>query len=423
VSDAINVIYILNVTFAIFMSIYPTYFLSKFYHLSRINPLSIDLIVTLPVTISTIVLGPAHLLNDGLFDKYFNFAILMNNVALVCKFILMYFVLNALNRMHEVENIFNKPVKFTIDKNRLRLLAILFLFLFFISFIGLSSSFGIINWLKNPREGYQYHRTGLGYLYLFSIVTLSTSFTLMTLSTKKSKSIISVSLCYIFMAYFMGSKGYILLLTQYALTVLWFVRYKYLNRLIMIFIPLAFSIMLLNFFITAKVDSVDFNEALSYFDHYQHSAWYFEEYFKGNIPLYNGEILLSSFWGYLPRAFFENKPFVYGITTINELFWPGFAEATNTPAFGGVVDSFVDFGVFGVVFYSLFNVGTIFSTILTYLLYKNVKKENIMQNPKYFYLFMWFFTPALVVSFPFPMNVIIFFVFVSFVSVGHRLKW
>ena len=48
---------------------------------------------------------------------------------------------------------------------------------------------------------------------------------------------------------------------------------------------------------------------------------------------------------------------------VNEHFFPGAAEATHTPAFGGPVPYFADFGLIGVIVYSFFNFQLIFSNI------------------------------------------------------------
>ena len=41
--------------------------------------------------------------------------------------------------------------------------------------------------------------------------------------------------------------------------------------------------------------------------------------------------------------------------TVNEFFFPGAAEETNFPAFGGPIDYFADFGLLGVIFLTFFN--------------------------------------------------------------------
>lgn len=50
-------------------------------------------------------------------------------------------------------------------------------------------------------------------------------------------------------------------------------------------------------------------------------------------------------------------------------FFPGQAELTNTPAFGGAVEQFSDFGVMGMIIYRLFIMQSIFMALLSYLTY------------------------------------------------------
>ena len=121
--------------------------------------------------------------------------------------------------------------------------------------------------------------------------------------------------------------------------------------------PLALVLMLVNFFssIGYNADGTDYEKVLSYFDYYVNSALYYKEYYSGKIDLFNGKIFFSDFWSLIPRGLFPNKPYVYGITHVNEYFFPGEAEQTNTPAFGGPINYFADFGIFGVIFLTFFD--------------------------------------------------------------------
>jgi hypothetical protein len=68
-------------------------------------------------------------------------------------------------------------------------------------------------------------------------------------------------------------------------------------------------------------------------------------------------------------------------------------------------------------------VGTILNTVLGYFLYKNVNKDDVMKNPYYFYIYIWFFSPMLLIIFPFPLNLIVFFSIIFIINVGNRIKW
>ena len=422
-NNIINSIYILNVAFCIFITLYPAYYFSRFYRMGLVNPFTIDVLVTFPVTMSTLIIGPANLIDSGLFNKYYNFAVLMTSISLVCKFILTYVLLFYLNKSEKLAEIFDKPVKFEVTEKKMLWLGVFFLFLFFICFLLLTADFGFINWVKAPREGYQNHRKSLGPFYGLSITCLSVSYTLVTVSMKKISSILMAFILYVFFAYFIGSKGYILTIAEYTLILLWFLRYKHLTKVISIVVPLAFTVMLINFFSTYTDDIDHVKEAISYFDTYWNSAKYFYYHFKGDIPLKNGEVLFSNYWWLVPRALYPAKPFVYGTIIINEYFWPLAAAAANTPQFGGVVDLYADFGVSGVIILSLLNVGTVVSTVTGFFLYKNAKKDNIMRHSHYLYIFIWTHSPLLLNIIAFPLNLVVFFFITSVIGIGIRLKW
>lgn len=414
-----NLLYVLNILFLLFISFYPTYYLTRFYRFGILNPISLELIVNSPVSLSTFLVGPLFLIDDGLFDPYYNFAILVTNISLICKFFLVVIILKFLDRRRCLLGNFSMPAKFRLKKEKVFGFGMVFLCLFVISFVMLSSEFGLSNWLKAPREGYQYYRAGAGQWFGLSITFLSLSYTLVTLCLRKIRSIGIVFGIYACLAYFLGTKGIFLAMAQYILVLLWIRRYEHLTRLLIVLVPSAFVMMLINYF--SQHDQIELVNALTYFDHFQHSAWYYEAFFKGEIPLYYGEIFTSNLWGLIPRALYEQKPYIYGITIINEYFWPGMAELTVTPAFGGPVELFADFGIFGVIILSFFNIGIAANTIFSYFLYKNILVENVMQNPWFLYLFLWFYAPWLLVVFPFPLNIIIFITIIMTIHAGNRI--
>jgi hypothetical protein len=92
-----------------------------------------------------------------------------------------------------------------------------------------------------------------------------------------------------------------------------------------------------------------------YLSHMENARNYYEGFFQGRVPLFNGEITLSSLWGYVPRLLYPEKPYVYGVTHINEIFFPGMAALGHTPAFDGGVEYFADFGFFGFPFLAAFD--------------------------------------------------------------------
>ena len=65
---------LINLFFFVFLTIYYPIYISKSLKLKLLNPITILVVVTMPIALFKAFFGPAYLLNDGLFDKYYNFA-------------------------------------------------------------------------------------------------------------------------------------------------------------------------------------------------------------------------------------------------------------------------------------------------------------------------------------------------------------
>jgi hypothetical protein len=160
-------------------------------------------------------------------------------------------------------------------------------------------------------------------------------------------------------------------------------------------------------------------DILRYFDYYSNSAMYFEAYSKNQIDLFHGKIFLTSFWSLLPRTYFPNKPYVYGFLFVNEFFFPGAAERTHTPAFGGPMAAFADFGILGVILYAIFNMNTIITNFCCYLLLARYNISQIKYNVFLLLLFLSAFAPSFLSYFSFPITaifVVFFFFMIDFAS-------
>ena len=97
-----------------------------------------------------------------------------------------------------------------------------------------------------------------------------------------------------------------------------------------------------------------------YFEYYPNAAMYYADYFGGVIELFEGKVVLTSFWEYVPRGLFQEKPYVYGILHVVDFYFPGGAESGNTPAFYGGVPQFADFGIIGLLFFAMINLLPVF---------------------------------------------------------------
>src|SRR5450830_1500114 len=73
----------------------------------------------------------------------------------------------------------------------------------------------------------------------------------------------------------------------------------------------------------ALADQFDLQAIFEYFDYYKNAADYYRGYLSGEINLFHGDVLLTSLWSYVPRGIFPDKPIVYGILHVNEIFFPG----------------------------------------------------------------------------------------------------
>jgi hypothetical protein len=291
-----------------------------------------------------------------------------------------------------------------------------FLMLFFVAFFMLTKEFGFINWILSPRTGYQQYRVGSGHWYALSLLFLSTSYTLSLLYSKSIISYVLLFFLYIGLVFLLGSKQFILSYAIFFLIVLWFKKSKYFNVLLYVVPPIGFVLMIINF------NPSEFADVASYFDYYVNSAMYYEAYFKGQIDLFYGYIWITEFYEYVPRFFFEDKPFVYGFLHVNEYFFPGAAEATHTPAFGGPIVAFADFGVLGVVISSFFSLSSFFNVVLIYNLYKNTNIDQIRKNSNFLYLFIWILAPSFLVFFGSLYAVILFLFLTIIISFINRVK-
>lgn len=308
---------LINLFFFVFLTIYYPIYISKSLKLKLLNPITILVVVTMPIALFKAFFGPAYLLSDGLFDKYYNFAILMANIQLIITLYVTIILFKIFRSYHySITNFLYKITpKWRIKRTKMFLVSFVFLLLFLISFYLLSSTFGFINWILSPRTGYQYHRVGAGEYYAFALLFLSTSFSILLLFLRKNRSIYLFSIVYIFFAWFLGSKHIMLNFCIYTISVLWFRNVDNLGKIIGYATPIIFIPMLLNF------GSFDLSEIATYFDYYVNSAMYYKEYFSNGINLFYGQIGLTDYWALVPRSLFPDKPYVYGFLLVNEHFF------------------------------------------------------------------------------------------------------
>lgn len=362
-----ELLYVPNLLLAFALQLIPLWFSTRYLRLPPLNPISLVMAINLPVQLMKLYAGPLLLISDGLFDASYQFAVLMGNLLLVAQAagMVAFYKLFAGMRIER-----RLPLRhIALDTKDLRRAEKLFVLIFLVAFYLLASAeFGLINWLGNPRLGYQIYRTGQGHWYALAISALSVAMVLGGLANPKPAALLLSSGFYLCLAYVLGSKSILLNVFTTTLIFLWFIRWRHLKKVLLLGAPLIFLLLIWNLYLA--LSNFQLQSVVSYFDYYKNAADYYRAYLSGELDLFYGEIASSSWWAYAPRSIWPDKPVVYGILLVNEIFYPGQAENTNTPAFGGGVEQFADFGVFGVVFYGFFSVQSIATALLSYLIFR-----------------------------------------------------
>lgn len=411
-----SALYALNLALHFYLFLYYPFFLSRKLGLEAINPITITAIVNWPVDLMKRIVGPVYVLDGGMFNPYFNYAIYVENIAFVITYIvtLTFF---QIKQRHLIGRIYyTMPLNMRYETKHVRIAEILLFALFAINFLILAKSFGVINWIMNPRVGYQLYRTGNGMFYAFAKSFLSAFICLTFLYAPTIRKLLFRFILVIPIGYLLGSKGYLLYIGILFFIILWFRHYKHLKTLSAIFLPAIFGLMLFLF----KPD--DMESVIHYFDYYINSTNFYEAMLNGDLSYYWGKIFVTDFWGLVPRNIYPDKPIIYGFLYINEYFFPGGAEATNTPAFGGPVAAYADFGLPGVILSSLFDVKLWFSLYAYSIIFKFKNYRDILTHPIAVFLIILYFAPQFLDFFDFPLNVILFLIIVSVICFGSRLR-
>lgn len=411
-----EVLYFSNLFFFISLSIAPLIFLKNSLSLPWLNPLTISFLVLFPIEVCKAILGPLFSDDLDVYNKYYQFSLLMENLRLF--FVLLVSVLFIYLIKNKKSNYI--PIFMRINSKGVTdvgILSLQFLFLFlalFIFYEMTSNTFGFINWINDPRTGYQYHRAGFGAHFALSLSFLSLSFVFALLRTNSESKAVLIALLYIGIVYFWGAKGFILTFFVFSLIYLWFLRGRLLIPLFVFGGVGVFSLLLIN--LASSYGGVDFNTFFKYFDHYENSALFYELYFNDELDLFYGGVVMTDFWSLVPRAIYPDKPFVYGLLHVNEIFFPGAAELGHTPAFGGPVASFSDFGVIGIAINTIFDFSYFLYLYALFYIFKFRKLDVIRSNTGLMIAFMLVFSPSFLHYVPsiYGVLIVLFLVFLVF---------
>lgn len=348
-------LYFLNLCVAVGLTMSPIWWSKKLLKLDWLNPVSLVTLCFLPVEIFKLLVGQ-YFREEGLMYPYFQFAVLMTNLQQCIGLALIYFaahlkVTKQIPRMVPQLGFYPSQYFYWISKT-------FFVFYIFAFLILAIKTGGVLDWLLNIRDSYIAKRDGNGIYYATAINCLSLSYFFFGLANSGWRWFTFLSLFYFGGVYILGSKGFLLSFFSFYLVIIWRQQQIPVGRILIAMSPVIFAMMLMMFF---SVDgSVDLVAVAQYFEYYPNAAKYYADYFSGGLPLFEGKIFFSSFWEYVPRELFSEKPYIYGILYIVDIYFPGGAESGNTPAIYGAVPQFADFGILGVIFFAMINLLPIF---------------------------------------------------------------
>lgn len=394
------------------------------------NPFLLLFIFSFPIFIFTYIISPLGS-NIEITDIYYNKIIFLTNIELILKLFLTVFIVKnfekIVNYLVSLQKYF---LKYFIKENfklRPKLLLIIFFLLYILCFILLSkTNGGILNWISDPRYNYQNSREGNGIYYAFAISFLSIfSFFSLAYSIKNRFKLFLIIVLNCFCWFIMGSKGFVIAYLQF------FILYALIfNRKILPIwiLPFSFVLIIILSIKLFNLENIDFKTLnfffteviFSYFNQIEVSIKYFENLAIGKVNLFYGEVFTSSFWTYVPRSFYPEKPYTYGTLLVNEALFPGSAELGNTPAFVEVIYDYLDFGFLGVIINSIFNIYYITSTAILLFFIKNNMTVN--SNSHILFLGLLMIAPSFLFFFPFILKAFIYFVIIILVYNVNRLK-
>lgn len=416
-SVKVTIIFLINVFIYIPVYLYILHIYCKNFNYSFYSIPTFSIILTIPIIFLKRT-GSLFIDIIKFDDPYFQFSILMDNLRL---FIILFQTLFLIRYLSSLEKIFFKVFRilriFAIRKMTSKNSNLIFCFtflLYLITFLILTNTnTNTITWILNPRLGYQYYREGAGIWYAFSIIFLGlNSVILFIYRITKFKYFIFYSLLYTYLWYLFGGKAYIIsFFTLLLLSSTIHFDYKITKKIFIVGFSSVFIIILFLFFnrgfyltLTDSVDSI-----FSYFDHYYYSNLFYSDVFNSKFDFFYGKIFATNFYKYIPRAIFNEKPYVYGSVLLNEIYLPGMAQLGHTPEFAGQADYYADFGVMGVIIFNLFDLNFLFNTFFYLLVLKYAKNITYMHNSMYFAPIVFSFAPAFnqFISFPFDFLVLI----------------
>lgn len=337
--------------------------------------------------------------------------------------LLFYFLLNT----SFVRKLFFKKynqleTQFSINKDFLIIIFGILIFCMTILTITSSGSF-----LLNPREFYQYYRTGLGSIWSLyvTLIGILQPLSFLVLSNNKSKSKNKNFLKYCILAFiflvlasFSGSKFVILTTGGQFLCLIYIFQSNLFKKVFVYGIPFIFIFLLANFFNNFS-NLLVLNKTILYVrGTFDVTRLMFEQILNNSFEYFNGEILISKFYSFVPRLIFPEKPFVFGQTLLIERYIPGTTELGHTPSFGAGSYGVADFGI---------PLGNIISVISPYNIVYMISLSCLTYNLNYLSKVGFFFVITIAIYFTFSFHIPIllslpFYLLMAFCSLKLNYK-
>ncbi len=161
-------VYFLNIAVSVLLLFWPLWFARTQLRLPWINPFSIVLMVAAPVELMRLFIGPLFLIEGGLFDTGYQYALLMANLLAMAQAAGALTFFRFSRRRLALEH----AISICLFRGGLPWAkgcasgSGFFLLIFLLALFALANAdYGVVNWLLNPRMGYQFYRTGQGHWY------------------------------------------------------------------------------------------------------------------------------------------------------------------------------------------------------------------------------------------------------------------
>ena len=225
-------------------------------------------------------------------------------------------------------------------------------------------------WITNPRDAYMDYRQGVGHFYALTMWSLMLSYIYFLWTRRPKKGGVILTLSFSFLAYFLGSKGFIICF-WIVFALYWEYMVKRIKKMNVIIIGIIiFSLFLAVQFLQGTAREL--SDGIKYFVYFEATSRFLS--LIDEVGYQYGGAFIGQFWEIVPRALVPNKPVVYGHYIIHETLNPGLLETGRAVGVLEWTKFYLDFGIFGVFFGGL-SYGVIIKTIYAHFL-KN--RKNIV---------------------------------------------